>query len=37
MIYSVIPFGELGVPLPTLGWYFPELAKAYTAAAAKTE
>lgn len=26
MVYSVIPFDELGLPLPTLGWYFPELA-----------
>lgn len=26
MIYSVIPFDELGLPIPTLGWYFPELA-----------
>lgn len=26
MIYSVIPFDEVGVPLPTLGWWFPELS-----------
>ena len=26
MIYAVIPFDELGLPIPTLGWYFPELA-----------
>lgn len=26
MVYAVIPFDELGLPLPTLGWYFPELA-----------
>ena len=26
MIYSVIPFDELGVPLPALGWWFPELS-----------
>ena len=23
---TIIPFDELGLPLPTLGWYFPELA-----------
>jgi len=26
MIYSVIPFDQVGVPLPTLGWWFTELA-----------
>ena len=26
MIYSVIPFDELGTSLPTLGWWFPELS-----------
>lgn len=26
MIYSVIPFDEIGVPLPSLGWWFPELS-----------
>lgn len=26
MIYAVIPFDELGLPLPTLGWWFPELS-----------
>jgi uncharacterized ion transporter superfamily protein YfcC len=25
MIYSVIPWEDLGLPLPTLGWWFPEL------------
>jgi uncharacterized ion transporter superfamily protein YfcC len=25
MIYSVIPWKDLGLPLPTLGWWFPEL------------
>ena len=25
MIYAVIPFDEIGVPIPTLGWWFPEL------------
>ena len=26
MIYGVIPFDEVGLPLPTLGWWFPELS-----------
>lgn len=26
MIYAVIPFDEMGLPLPTLGWWFPELS-----------
>ena len=26
MIYSVIPFGDIGAPLPELGWWFPELS-----------
>ncbi len=26
MIYAVIPFDEIGVPIPTLGWWFPELS-----------
>ena len=26
MIYGVIPFDQVGVPLPTLGWWFPELS-----------
>lgn len=26
MIYGVIPFGEMGLPLPALGWWFPELS-----------
>ncbi|SHK24887.1 YfcC family protein [Tepidibacter formicigenes] len=26
MVYSVIPFSDIGVPLPTLGWWFGELA-----------
>ena len=26
MIYGVIPFNEIGVPFPTLGWWFPELS-----------
>lgn len=26
MIYGVIPFDDLGAPLPVLGWWFPELS-----------
>ena len=26
MVYGVIPFDEMGLPLPTLGWWFPELS-----------
>lgn len=26
MIYAVIPFGDMGLPLPALGWWFPELS-----------
>lgn len=26
MIYAVIPFDEMGLPLPALGWWFPELS-----------
>ncbi len=26
MIYGVIPFGDMGLPLPALGWWFPELS-----------
>lgn len=26
MIYAVIPFDEMGLPLPPLGWWFPELS-----------
>lgn len=26
MVYAVIPFNEMGLPLPTLGWWFPELS-----------
>lgn len=26
MIYAVIPFDEIGIPLPTLGWWFDELS-----------
>ena len=26
MIYAVIPFDEIGLPIPTLSWWFPELS-----------
>lgn len=26
MVYGVIPFDEMGVPLPAMGWWFPELS-----------
>ena len=26
MVYAVIPFDEIGLALPTLGWWFPELS-----------
>jgi len=26
MVYAVIPFDEIGIPIPTLGWWFPELS-----------
>ena len=26
MVYAVIPFDEMGLPLPALGWWFPELS-----------
>ena len=26
MVYAVIPFNEIGLALPTLGWWFPELS-----------
>jgi uncharacterized ion transporter superfamily protein YfcC len=31
MIYAVIPFNEIGVPIPTLGWWFPELSGLFLA------
>ena len=32
MIYSVIPFDEMGLSLPVLGWWFPELSALFLAA-----
>ena len=31
MIYAVIPFDEIGLPVPTLGWWFPELSGLFLA------
>ena len=31
MIYGVIPFDEMGLPLPVLGWWFPELSALFLA------
>ena len=32
MIYAVIPFDDMGLPLPTLGWWFPQLSALFLAA-----
>lgn len=32
MIYAVIPFADMGLPLPTLSWWFPELSALFLAA-----
>lgn len=32
MIYAVIPFDEMGLGLPTLGWWFPELSALFLVA-----
>lgn len=32
MIYGVIPFGDMGLPLPALGWWFPELSALFLVA-----
>jgi uncharacterized ion transporter superfamily protein YfcC len=29
MIYGVIPWGDLGLPIPTLGWWFPEMTASF--------
>ena len=36
MIYGVIPFDEMGLPLPALGWWFPELSALFLTAAVVT-
>ena len=33
MVYAVIPFDGMGLPLPALGWWFPELSALFLAAA----
>ena len=33
MVYAVIPFDEMGLPLPVLGWWFPELSALFLVAA----
>lgn len=32
MVYGVIPFDEMGLPLPVLGWWFPELSALFLVA-----
>ena len=32
MVYAVIPFDEMGLPLPVLGWWFPELSALFLTA-----
>ena len=32
MIYAVIPFEDMGLPLPALGWWFPELSALFLGA-----
>ena len=32
MIYGVIPFDEMGLPFPVLGWWFPELSALFLVA-----
>ncbi|SHH32430.1 YfcC family protein [Tepidibacter thalassicus] len=33
MVYSVIPFSDIGIPLPTLGWWFGELSALFMVSA----
>ena len=33
MVYAVIPFDEMGLPLPVLGWWFPELSALFVVGA----
>ena len=32
MVYAVVPFDEMGLSLPTLGWWFPELSALFLVA-----
>lgn len=36
MVYAVIPFDEMGLPIPALGWWFPELSALFLAASVVT-
>ena len=36
MVYAVIPFDEMGLNIPTLGWWFPELSALFLAASVLT-
>ena len=36
MVYAVIPFDEMGLNIPTLGWWFPELSALFLAASIVT-
>lgn len=36
MVYAVIPFADMGLPLPALGWWFPQLSALFLAAAVVT-
>ena len=36
MVYAVIPFDDMGLPLPALGWWFPELSALFLFAAILT-
>lgn len=36
MVYAVIPFDEMGLNIPTLGWWFPELSALFLAASILT-
>jgi len=33
MVYAVVPFDEMGLPLPVLGWWFPELSALFVVGA----
>ena len=36
MVYAVIPFADMGLPIPTLGWWFPELSALFLFASVLT-
>jgi len=33
MVYGVVPFDEMGLPIPVLGWWFPELSALFVVGA----